>query len=127
MKISSRAFRALAQRELENRPRSTSWRVNSRRFRAKMGCSSLVCSNIWNRLTKKGILPPEFRAHHLLWTLVFLKLCCCETITADICGCDEKTLRKWVWIGIDLLGQLDLVSVVHDEKENIGRSTHFYS
>jgi hypothetical protein len=64
-------------------------------------------------MTAKNIVPEGFRRIHLLWTLTFLKLYCSEEIVSAICGCDEKTLRKWVWKGIDALGELNLVRSCH--------------
>lgn len=69
-----------------------------------------MCTYVWNRATRKGIIPEGFTVTHLLWTLVFLNLYCCETILSILCGCDEKTLRKWVWKGVDMLGNLDMAS-----------------
>jgi hypothetical protein len=110
MRITSKAVRQLAEQDVIHRSPALSRSINRRRFRANLGCSSRVCSYVWNRIVAKGILPKGFLPTHLLWTLVFLKLYCCETILAILCGCDEKTLRKWVWKGVDLLGQLNLVS-----------------
>ena len=118
MRITSSAVRLLAYEAIIHRSPALSRRINRRRFRANLGCSSRVCAYVWNRSVAKGILPPGFLPTHMLWTLVFLKLYCCETILATLCGCDEKTLRKWVWKGIDVLGELNLVcstwqAVVH--------------
>ena len=30
-------------------------------------------------------------------------------VMAGICGCHEDTLRKWVWVGIHIIKELDLV------------------
>ena len=49
----------------------------------------------------------------MLWTLAFMKLYDSEAVLAAICRCDEKTFRKWVWQGVDVLGDLDLVRHVN--------------
>jgi len=47
---------------------------------------------------------------HLLWSFLFLKTYDPEKVLSVACGVDEKTYRKWVWLVLDLLGELDLVS-----------------
>jgi len=111
MYINSKAIRQLAAAKIIHKSPALSRKINRRRFRANLGCSSHVCTYVWNRIVAKGILPQGFLPTHLLWTLVFLKLYCCETILASLCGCDEKTLRKWVWKGVELIGELNLVSL----------------
>jgi len=39
-----------------------------------------------------------------------LKLYNPERAQAPVCGVDEKTYRKWVWIALEALAELDLVS-----------------
>ena len=74
------------------------------------GCSKLVCGAIWSRLLSRRLLCGNgFEPRHLLWTLFYLKVKGTEHPMAGTCRCDEKTLRKWAWIGIDLLGELNLV------------------
>jgi len=111
MTISSRAIKILADRELINQKSIFRNSKNKRRFRSTLGCSPSLCSWCWNQLQNDKLLPRGFQPKHFLWTLMFLKLYCCESVAAVLCGCDEKTFRKWVWIGIKALGNLDLVSV----------------
>ena len=47
----------------------------------------------------------------MLWTLLFLKVYASENVLCKICACDEKTLRKWVWMMLDEMARLDVVSV----------------
>ena len=110
MRITREAVRQLTEQEILHRSPALSRKINKRQFRANFGCSSRVCAFLWNCLVVKGILPSGFLPKHLLWTLVFLKLYCSETTLAILCGCDEKMLRKWVWKGLDLLAELNLVS-----------------
>ena len=81
----------------------------NRRFRSFFGCSSQVATALWNRARKKKLIPVDFSPKHMLWTLAFIKLYESEAVLAAICRCDEKTFRKWVWKGVDVLGELDLV------------------
>jgi hypothetical protein len=83
-----------------------------RQFASLFGCTPAVASALWNRIDKKkeeiGV-HCDFTPTKLLWTLCFLKIYTSETVLSVICGCTEKTLRKWVWKGIDILADLDLV------------------
>ena len=63
---------------------------------------------IWNRLI--GKLPPGSRPVHLLWSLLFLKRYDTEHVNRSLTQADEKTWRKWVWIFVELLANLDVVS-----------------
>lgn len=88
-------------------------RMGLRQFASFFGCTPAVVSAVWNRIDKKkeeiGV-HPDFTPTKLLWTLCFLKIYASETVLCLICECTEKTLRKWVWKGIDILADLDLVS-----------------
>ena len=109
--FSKQAVQALAQ-TITRRSPALSRSINRRRFQANFGVTPATVSYVWDLLLKEGNLPRGFRPTHLLWTLVFLKMYACEHITSALCGCDEKTLRKWVWIGVAKLSELDLVSMI---------------
>jgi len=93
-------------------------RMRNTRFRAGLGVSPYVCSWYWNQLEKEDLLPPGFKPKHFIWTLLFLKLYCSESVHATLCGCDEKTFRKWTWLGVTVLGHLEVVSVQTIVKPN---------
>jgi hypothetical protein len=80
------------------------------RFSATFGCSPRVAAALWNQLDKKDLLPEDTLIKHLLWALSFLKLYNAQRAQAPVCGADEKTFRKWVWVVLDALAELDLVS-----------------
>ena len=105
MAISPAAFHRLGDRLLVDKGH----RLTRRQFIAFFGCSPRVCAAIWNRIER---LSPSrlFTPGRLLWTLMFLKLYSCEDVLATIAGCTRFCFRKWVWYGIDLLCDLDLVS-----------------
>jgi len=91
--------------------RSKSKRVGLERFSACFGCSPKVAAVLWNRMDDKSLLPEDMLVKHLLWGLSFLKLYNNQRVHAPgICGADEKTFQKWVWIVLDALGELELVS-----------------
>jgi hypothetical protein len=110
MQLSSTDFEELADDMLLRRSRAI--RNMNRRFRSTMGVSSSICSWYWNQLDKRFLIPAGFLPKHFLWTLLFLKLYCSETVNALLCDCDEKTFRKWTWIGIGLIGDLDMVRII---------------
>ncbi len=111
MPLSKEDFELLADETiLHRRGRQLRRRLRNRRFRAGLGVSSYVCSWYWNQLEKQKLLPKGFQPKHFLWTLLFLKLYSSESVHASICDCDETTFRKWVWIGLKVIGDLDLVS-----------------
>jgi hypothetical protein len=89
-----------------------SWHVSLRRFKEMFGCSPFLCSLLWEWLSDPEQLSPSVGIHaiHLLWALMFLKAYFTEAIGAALCGCDEKTYRKWVWIVVGELAHIDVVS-----------------
>jgi len=91
---------------------TSSRRVWNRRFASFFVIPQYVVSELWGLLTDQGNLPQGFRPIHLLWTLCFLKLYSPEVAMATLLGCHEDTMRKWVWVGIHLIKELDLVSFV---------------
>jgi hypothetical protein len=75
----------------------SSFSTGQRRFREFFGVSPLVCQEIWYKVLNQ--LPSGAKAKHLLWTLFFLK------------RSDEKSFRKWTWIFIDLISDLEVVII----------------
>jgi hypothetical protein len=110
MRMRSSAFRALAYEAIICRRPSSSRKENDKRFHAYFGCSPKIVAFLWNRSYRKKTIPHGFRPTHMLWTLAFLKLYQGGTVMATLCKCDEKTLRKWVWKGINMLSDLGMVS-----------------
>jgi hypothetical protein len=90
--------------------------TNIRRFRATFGQSPLICSMVWDKLEEAGArqrMPRGSRAIHLLWAMMFFKLYCAEEVNSSLAGCDEKTFRKWCWIFVFAISDLegDVVSL----------------
>jgi hypothetical protein len=85
--------------------------VNSglKRFRSLFGTTPLICSLIWCKLVEDA--PANSEPRHLLYALLFLKVYGTEAEYKSLTNCDEKTFRKWSWIFIDLISQLNVVSV----------------
>jgi hypothetical protein len=77
-----------------------------RRFRGLFGVSPASCAVLWTLIEDK---PPGSKPKHLLWSLLFLKGYANEHMNSAVVGVDEKTFRKWSWIFINLLADLNVV------------------
>jgi hypothetical protein len=89
--------------------------VGLRRFREHFGISPEVCLIAWLILAGKHLHPPGAIPLHMLIAILFLKRYQTESIDRTITGLDEKTIRKWRWIYVDLLAKhLDVVSNLPD-------------
>lgn len=71
------------------------------------GVTPEVSSIIWEKL--KDELPEGSEPKHLLWSLLFLKQYCDEHNRRSILGADEKTIRKWTWVLVELLYKINVV------------------
>jgi hypothetical protein len=93
--------------------RMTSLKADERRFRAMFGTSPFNCSRLWLKLDLTH-LPNGARPKHLLWALMFLMLYNTEHILRTLAGgVDEKTYRKWTWLFIDCISELQHELVSH--------------
>ena len=80
----------------------------NRRFRSHFGTTTSICVTIWEKTDPYNAIEygrVEFK--HLLWALMFMKIYTSENILASLAGCDEKTFRKWVWLFIDAIANLE--------------------
>lgn len=87
----------------ESKSRSTA----HRKYRSFFGVSPLICSICWTLLKNK--LPNYSRPIHLLWALLFLKKYETEEVSVALTKADAKKFRKWSWIFVDLLSNLNMV------------------
>lgn len=107
MNITSETFIKLGNTYTDSSmTRSTS--VALRRFKSFFGVTPIVCSIIWEKLSDE--LPPLAEPKHLLWTLLFLKQYGNEHTRRAIVRADEKTIRKWTWIFVELLSNMNAVT-----------------
>ena len=54
------------------------------------------------------VVPNDGRIHHLLWTLSFMKIYGKERMMCHLNRIrDPKTFRKWVWLFIDSIAELE--------------------
>jgi hypothetical protein len=78
-----------------------------RDFKGSFGCSPLVMKKCWGLLMtlcelEKGVTP-----NHLLWALFFLKVYACESTNVALAKCDHKTYRKWSWMIVNAISDLE--------------------
>lgn len=88
------------------RPKVMLWDSKSTFSRPFWG-NPRVCSLLWNELL--GVRPEGSRPIHLLWTLLFLKVYATEHVNKLVTSADEKTYRKWTWMFLNLIADLNLV------------------
>lgn len=84
--------------------------TNLQRFKSFFGITPHVCSIVWEQVKKEA--PAESKPKHLLWCLNFLKQYTNEHTRKSLFKADEKTIRKWTWIYIELLSKLNVVCTI---------------
>jgi hypothetical protein len=82
-----------------------------RRFVSHFGISPFHCAVLW-LISADNLIArdPYVKPLHLLWTLNLLKTDATENQLAGRWHVDEKTLRKWVYIVLEEVSNLGLVS-----------------
>ena len=101
--------------------RSNSEKVAMRRFKSEFGVAPDVVRDAWDllieskffqrKISKATILRRPPNPQHLLWALMLLKQYSLTTTLAKIAKVDEKTYRKWSFLYLDSLAELDRVVV----------------
>ena len=77
-------------------------------FRSHFGCSPPVCATLWNHLKVTDLLPEGGTQDHLLWSLMFLKVYGKQRQMCTLAGgVDHDTFRKWTWLFLDAIVQLE--------------------
>ena len=94
--------------------------MEERRFRELFGARMEIVVHLWEMMEKGNLLPEKSKPKHLLWTLYFLKVYPregpgCSAVGGSGGAVDPKTLRKWVWLFVERIGELadDVVSAVY--------------
>ena len=88
-----------------------------RRFIAHFGISPIHCASLWHHSNQRlATIDPYVKTVHLLWTLNVLKTDDTEHLLKGRWGADEKTIRKWMYIVLDVVGTL---GVVRNENRDI--------
>jgi hypothetical protein len=85
--------------------------VEDRRFREHFGAPFEIVRMVWDMMGEGQLLPEKSEPKHLLWTLYFLK--CypkegpgCAAVGGSKGAIDPKTMRKWVWLLLERIGEL---------------------
>ena len=111
-----------AARDIQNRTSRIvgTAQMEDRRFRELFGARMEIVVHIWVMMEEDDLLPPKSKPKHLLWMLYFLKVYPrqapgCSAVGGSGGAVDPKTLRKWVWLFIERIGELtdEVVSVVY--------------
>ena len=99
--------------------------VENRRFRGNFGTTPAICVILWDMITPDENMPKGFKCCHLLWALMFLKLYASEHVLCSMAECDEKTFRKWAWLFVFALADLEpeyvstVVAFKRMERQNV--------
>ena len=85
--------------------------LEDRRFREHFGAPFEIVRMVWDMMEEVHLLPEKCEPKHLLWTLYFLK--CypkegpgCAAVGGSKGAIDPKTMRKWVWLLLERIGEL---------------------
>ena len=77
-------------------------------FREQFGCALIVVHMVWSLLESRKLIQKEGRIHHLLWALSFMKTYDKENTMCNLIYIrDSKTFRKWAWLFIDSIAELE--------------------
>lgn len=104
--MSVELFKRIGNRYIKQTSK-TSIKISNRRYKSFFGASAKICSIIWKIL--KDNVPKGSSEKHLLWALFFLKQYQVEHLRRVVLKADESTIRKWTWIYVELLANLDVV------------------
>ena len=87
---------------------------DERRVHALVGVSVYMVMYLWNRLVRTNTNPTGAQFKHLFWSLHYLKTYSTVDVCCTMFKTTTKTLRKWVWLYIDVFynWQLDVVSTI---------------
>jgi hypothetical protein len=83
--------------------------IGLRQFKSFFGVTPKICEILWNLIKAK--LPVGSEKKYLLWALLFLKQYNPEDISKTLLKADQKTIRKWTWIFVNLIADIEIVRV----------------
>ena len=102
-----------AARDIQNRTSRIvgTAEMEDRRFRELFGARMEIVLHLWKMMEEDNLLPEKSKPKHLLWTLYFMKVYPregpgCSAVGGSGGAVDPKTLRKWVWLFIERIGEL---------------------
>jgi hypothetical protein len=85
-------------------------RLFNKTFATLFGTKPVVVLHVYNELVRNGVLPHNYEPKYLLWTLHFLKDYGTELGTALRLGVSHNTYMKWVWLTLELMQSVKVVS-----------------
>ena len=83
-----------------------------RRYTAHFGATMHLTYVLWCLLDVVNDGPVGGTIEHLLWTLMFFKMYGTNDTMAGACKCDPNTFRKWTWLFIDRMSEIDGIASV---------------
>jgi hypothetical protein len=62
---------------------------------------------LWNMIDPLLSISQHAKPVHLLWGLMLLKLYDNESVNCSTAGVDETTFRKWSWVFVEAISDLE--------------------
>lgn len=112
-KMNAELFLKLGNKFTNTKSTSSKY-IAERRFASFFGVSPEICIIVWDRI--KPWVPTDGEPKHLLWSLSFLKQYAVEHYRSAIFKADEKTVRKWTWLFVKILSDMDVVPLFRFNK-----------
>ena len=81
--------------------------TQNQHFKLICGVHLTVSVIVWGELKQSMLVKDACKPKHLLWVLIFLKTYTTESSLVVAIGVDEKTLRKWIFIIIYAISDLE--------------------
>jgi len=104
-------FQAIGNRIIRRgkaRPEFKAEKIAARKFASFFGTTPFICSMLWAYLEPCQNFPRNVQPVHLLWALMFLKVYATEPVHCSLAGgVDEKTFRKWSWMFVHGIADLE--------------------
>ena len=102
-------FERLASDIVKKDLRRMSPKPRNRLFRSFFGTSSKISALLWRFISIDRNKHSTAAPKHLLWALLFLKIYATEYVHCAFAGgVDPKTFRKWCWIFVKAIANLDV-------------------
>ena len=77
------------------------------RFHAIFGCGLPIALVLSGMVLTEPVVVSGATVVHMLWALMFLKVYSNKTTMSTMAGVDEKTFRKWAWVLIEAISDLE--------------------
>ena len=94
-------------KEIMNRNKQTCLFTDLQHFESFFGAHPSICSVVWNKFVDEATIPKGGQPYHLLWDCMFLKTYNNEACLSSTVGVDEKTFRKWNWLFVKAISDLE--------------------